>query len=201
MTDGRSKPESRHKLAVFTKSLDSVSVKSRLAQKIGRDVAHRCYSVLVCATLQCAHSFDAVVYVDGCVEDSKWLQGLPYRQQIEGDLGQRMLACFYDGITVLVGGDCPLVSVEYIQEAVDSLSNHDLVLGPTEDGGYVLIGMTKPYRSLFEHIPWSTAAVFEATMNRALSLDLKVRCLPRVWDVDSVDDFRRWQNWRNSKGT
>ena len=93
---------------------------------------------------------------------------------------------------MLVGGDCPLMSIAYIEEALDSLLSHDLVLGPTDDGGYVLIGMKEPIPELFENIPWSTEKVLCATTDIASALDLSVKCLDQVWDVDTETDYVRW---------
>ena len=103
-----------------------------------------------------------------------------------------MLACFEDGAQVLVGGDSPLTTVAYIEDAFTALRTHDLVLGPTEDGGYVLIGMNRPEPLLFDNLPWSTENVLKETLNVASSLDLGVECLDLVWDVDTHADYIRW---------
>ena len=132
------------------------------------------------------------MYVEGPIIDNAWLLGLRTKPQSEGDLGQRMLACFEDGVRVLVGGDSPLVSIEYLNSAFSALRSHDVVLGPTEDGGYVLIGMNKPEPRVFNNIHWSTANVLCETLNIASSLDLRVKCLDLVWDVDTGVDYKRW---------
>ena len=105
-----------------------------------------------------------------------------------------MLACFEDGVNVLIGGDSPLMSTCYISDAFDAIVKHDLVLGPTEDGGYVLIGMREPIPQLFRNIPWSTQDVLSATMDVANALRLRVKCLEQVWDVDTKADYIRWLN-------
>lgn len=107
-----------------------------------------------------------------------------------------MLACFEDGVHVLVGGDSPLLSATYIEKAFDALEEHDLVLGPTEDGGYVLIGMRKPIPQLFRDIPWSTENVLRETIDVANALGLTVKCLDQVWDVDTKADYVRWLDLR-----
>ena len=141
-------------------------------------------------------SFTATVYVDGPNLDQRWLLGLPAKPQTEGDLGQRMLACFEDGVHVLVGGDCPLMSATYIEKAFDALVEHDLVFGPTEDGGYVLLGMREPIPQLFRDIPWSTEDVLRVTIDVANALGLSVKCLDQVWDVDTKADYVRWLDLR-----
>jgi len=174
-------------------------VKSRLGAAIGSANAHSCYRELLSNTLQCARDFNTTVYVDGPIQDETWLQGLTAKPQAQGDLGERMLACFEDGVTVLVGGDCPLMSVAYIERAFKSLSSHDLVLGPTEDGGYVLIAMNEPVKQLFRNIPWSTERVLRTTMEIAHLLDLRVKCLDHLWDVDSKADYIRWLDLKKDK--
>ena len=195
-TTGFSKNVSDYRLAVFTKSPDSPEIKSRLGEEIGPEIARHCYHELLTNTLRCAKSFLTTVYVDGLSKDQNWLLGLSVKPQSDGDLGQRMLACFEDGIIVLVGGDCPLMSTDYIEEAFDALVEHDLVLGPTEDGGYVLIGMNEPKPELFHDIPWSTESVLSATIGVANTLGLSVKCLDQVWDVDTKADYVRWLDLR-----
>lgn len=155
-------------------------------------LARLCYQELLNNTLRCAKNFAASVYVDGLSDDRRWLLDLPAKPQLTGDLGQRMLACFEDGVNVLVGGDCPRMSTAYIAEAFDSLDSHDLVLGPTEDGGYVLIGMNEPIPQVFEEMPWSTESVLQTTVDVANALGLRVKCLDQVWDVDTKADYLRW---------
>jgi hypothetical protein len=67
----------------------------------------------------------------------------------------------------------------------------DVVLGPTEDGGYYLIGMRVPAPALFESMPWSTPAVLGRTLERAQRLGLRVACLPTWFDVDTGADLER----------
>lgn len=189
----------QHRLAVVTRSLDSANLKTRLSAEIGSRKAHRCYRELLTNTLQCAKNFDTMLYVDGPILDDSWKLGLRSKTQIEGDLGQRMLECFKHRAQVLIGGDSPLMSVAYLNEAFHSLSSHDLVLGPTEDGGYVLIGMNKPYPQLFENIPWSTEVVLRATLDIAATLDLRVKCLHQVWDVDTRSDYDRWLDLKRAE--
>jgi dihydroorotase-like cyclic amidohydrolase len=67
----------------------------------------------------------------------------------------------------------------------------DLVLGPTDDGGYYLIGLRAPCPALFEGMPWSTSAVLSRTLDRAQRLGLRVACLPAWFDVDTKADLER----------
>ena len=86
----------------------------------------------------------------------------------------------------LIDSDSPTVPAENFAEAVELLSTHEdrVVLGPSDDGGYYLIGVKKPHRRLFEQIDWSTERVLDQTIERAMELELEVKLLPSGYDVD-----------------
>ena len=96
----------------------------------------------------------------------------------------------------LIDSDSPTVAAENFAEAVELLGRSEapVVLGPSDDGGYYLIGMTKPYRHLFEHIDWSTEHVLNQTMRRATEIGLEVKLLPSGFDVDDEASLRRLCN-------
>jgi rSAM/selenodomain-associated transferase 1 len=94
----------------------------------------------------------------------------------------------------LINSDSPAVTADAFRTAVCSLHANDdkrLVLGPSDDGGYYLIGMKKLHRRVFENIDWSTERVFEQTIERAREIDLKVETLPAFFDVDDGATLRR----------
>jgi rSAM/selenodomain-associated transferase 1 len=105
---------------------------------------------------------------------------------------QHLLASGHDG-ALATDSDTPTLPVPLLQEAVDRLADPgiDAVLGPTEDGGYYLIGLRAPRPELFVQMPWSTAAVFSETMDRARRLGLRVALLPPWRDVDTPHDLDR----------
>jgi uncharacterized protein len=115
------------------------------------------------------------------------------------DLGARLhttlaslLAAGHPG-AIAVDSDTPTLPREFLQQAVDCLTGPgpDVVLGPTEDGGYYLIGVRAANRALFDDMPWSTAAVLEITLRRAAAAGLQTVCTPAWFDVDTPDDLRR----------
>jgi hypothetical protein len=93
----------------------------------------------------------------------------------------------------LIDSDSPTVSADVYAEAVAMLSKPGdrIVLGPSDDGGYYLIGLKKSRRQLFERIDWSTERVLEQTKQRAKELSLEVRLLPTGYDVDDAATLRR----------
>ena len=96
----------------------------------------------------------------------------------------------------LIDSDSPTVPVENFAEAVELLSTHEdrAVLGPSDDGGYYLIGVKKPHRRLFEQIDWSTERVLNQTLQRATEIGLDAKLLPVGYDVDDGASLRRLCN-------
>jgi len=122
-------------------------------------------------------------------------QGVRLIDQVGEDLGRRMDQAFQEVFAlgyqrvVLVGTDVPTLSASSYGQALGLLSAHDLVLGPSLDGGYYLIGLKKPAPDLFTDIPWSTDQVCALTSKKAEALGLKTALLPVCRDLDTVDDL------------
>ena len=106
-----------------------------------------------------------------------------------------LFECGFDSVC-LIDSDSPTVSAEHFAKAVELLSTTEdrVVLGPSDDGGYYLIGVKKPHRQLFEQIDWSTERVLNQTMQRATELGLEVQLLPSGYDVDDAASLRRLCN-------
>src|SRR6266404_6164322 len=100
------------------------------------------------------------------------------------------------GSVCLIDSDSPTVPAENFEQAVELLSASEdrVVLGPSDDGGYYLIGMNKPHRHLFEQIEWSTERVLNQTMQRATKIGLEAKLLPTGYDVDDDAGLRRLCN-------
>ncbi|HEY2680155.1 MAG TPA: TIGR04282 family arsenosugar biosynthesis glycosyltransferase [Candidatus Udaeobacter sp.] len=97
------------------------------------------------------------------------------------------------GSVCLIDSDSPTVPAESFEQAVELLGAPEdrVVLGPSDDGGYYLIGVKKPHRHLFEQIDWSTERVLNQTMQRATEIGLEVKLLPIGFDVDDGASLRR----------
>ena len=106
------------------------------------------------------------------------------------DAFERHLTEGFDEV-VLIGSDNPTIPASVLEAAADALATHDVVLGPTEDGGYYLIGMSAPHPELFEAISWSTDVVLAETVARAFALDLSVQTVEPWYDIDTIDDLVR----------
>jgi rSAM/selenodomain-associated transferase 1 len=123
----------------------------------------------------------------------EWMEDLTCLPQSGGDLGDRMSAAFSRLLAgggrkaLIVGSDCPTVDPDYLRAAFEALSSCDVVLGPTVDGGYYLVGLSTPHPELFEGIPWSTTRVLSETLKRVQDLGLRVTCVTPWYDVDDGD--------------
>jgi len=136
---------------------------------------------------------------DACAEFGGLAPGFTLVAQHGPDLGARLhatlaglLAAGHLG-AIAVDSDTPTLPSAFLQQAVDCLSRPgpDVVLGPTEDGGYYLIGVRSPHRELFESVPWSTSEVLAITRRRAAAAGLRAVDLPSWFDVDTPEDLER----------
>ncbi len=91
---------------------------------------------------------------------------------------------------LLFGADCPFLTKKIIQKAFNSLDTHDTVFVPTQDGGYVLIGITKICPEVFYQINWSTANVMQKTQDNLKQLGYSYQLLKTVIDIDEADDLK-----------
>ncbi len=97
------------------------------------------------------------------------------------------------GPLLLTGTDSPTLPPSFLQMALDALGadQADVVLGPTDDGGYYLLGLREPVPHLFDEIAWSTLCVYEQTTTNTKRLGLRVHSLPVWYDVDTSEDLLR----------
>jgi len=113
--------------------------------------------------------------------------------QSSGDLGSRMSKVFKDLFAwgyesaVIIGADSPTLPLSHLRAAFAALERNPVVLGPSLDGGYYLIGLRAPQPELFKGIAWSTNQVLSQTIERVNQLGLQVQCLEPWYDVDTVD--------------
>jgi rSAM/selenodomain-associated transferase 1 len=112
------------------------------------------------------------------------------------DLGSALHGAFEQAFTdgaqrvLIISTDSPDMPASFLNDAYMALHDHDLVLGPSKDGGYYLIGLTRPQVRLFEHITWSTDVVYAQTLERAAEAALRVYALPLWYDIDTFAELR-----------
>lgn len=195
---------SRNLLIIFVKAPRPGEVKTRIAESIGAQAACDAYLALVevlignlrtLSNVQVRYTPD-----DALLEIPQWIQPTwTTAPQGAGDLGRRLSSAFDDAFSsgaervVIIGSDCPDIAQTDIESAWAALENHDVVLGPAEDGGYWLIGLRAPQPALFNEIAWSSDTVFQTTVARAATNDLSVHVLRKLSDIDTIEDLRRLQ--------
>lgn len=129
-----------------------------------------------------------------------WLPGATCaRPQPEGDLAPRLQAAFAEAFSgdqapawaAVLGTDCPALDAGFLLFAGRALQEADVVISPTLDGGYALLGLKRPQPRLFEDIPWSTPEVLETTLQRAKEMGLSVIQTATLRDLDDVEDYEQ----------
>ncbi|NKB81952.1 MAG: DUF2064 domain-containing protein [Nitrospirales bacterium] len=205
---GPSNQQASWLLMVFAKAPIPGQVKTRLCPPLTEDEAATLHGSVVLDTLERSKTVREFDRILACAPspDHPFFQtvgtkySLPLWQQVGIDLGARMAQAFqmafdhgYQG-AMLVGTDLPTLGTTIYHQALKALSTHDLVLGPTVDGGYYLIGLRKPTPSLFEEIPWSTQEVCVSTQRKAQQLGLSIGLLPRLRDIDTIEDLHQFTN-------
>lgn len=119
--------------------------------------------------------------------------GFRIHLQGAGDLGARLLKGSADLLSegykgvILINSDSPTLPLSILRDAAEALREGDkVVLGPATDGGYTLIGLSRPHARLFEDIPWSTPAVHALTVRRASEIGVPVSNVAMWYDVDDA---------------
>lgn len=191
-------------MLVFVRAPERGRVKTRLAAAIGDDAALRVYRRLAEHALrETAALADEGVQVrvhhtpaDAGPVVRAWLgEGPAYLPQAAGDLGARMEDAFARAFAggaervVIVGSDLPELSADLLRRAFDALDAHPAVLGPARDGGYYLMGLTRPVPGLFDGIAWSTPQVLAATLERFRAAGIVPAMLETLADVDEAEDL------------
>lgn len=190
-------------IVIMAKRPELGKCKTRLAAGIGAQSALLVYKKLLSHTLETAEktSIPTYLYLSGegqLVASDYFLS----KEQINGDLGDRMKQAFKEVLqgvdaAVMIGTDCPEISSGVLLEAFEELNQNDVVFGPSEDGGYYLIGMKAFHQELFQDIEWSTPEVLEKSILHAEKKQLKIRQIRQLNDVDTINDLLHssWGEW------
>lgn len=193
----------RQSLIVFVKSPEAKRVKSRLAANIGQRKARQLYIHFVEDLLESLDKGNYCLKIFFYPPDqrnvlSKWLgHHRSYEPQTGDDLGERMKnafeKCFSDGFeaAILIGGDIPDMTGEIIKEGFAALKSNDVVIGPSHDGGYYLIGFKSEtfLPEVFTGISWGTDGVLRSTREILENKGLGLSLLPLWRDIDTYEDL------------
>jgi len=197
-------------LIVFTRFPQPGLTKTRLIPALGakgaadlqRKMAE--YTFSQCCELANKRKLSMTVHYEGGDERALlgWIpSSMLCRPQIKGSLGERLAHSFASSFSegrarvIIVGSDCPFITPEILADGFDLLLDNDLVIGPAHDGGYYLIGLSKPEQLLWTDIDWGTEKVLQQTIEIARNRGLKLALLPSLADIDRPEDL---QNLRDS---
>ncbi len=190
-------------LLVFAREPVPGQVKTRLIPALGAEGAARLYHALLELAVETAAAVPGVHRelwcagappTDGVCAGLALAHGLALHHQPEGSLGDRMAAALARALqrtdrAVLIGSDCPGYHSRYLSAALGALTDHDAVLGPAADGGYVLIGLSRYGPELFTKMPWGTGGVFAQTRAALERLGWTWAELPTLTDLDRPEDL------------
>jgi rSAM/selenodomain-associated transferase 1 len=190
----------QRKLIDFLKAPRPGWVNTRLAGSLGIRSACEAYRRLVETLLDQLGELREIELrfaPDDALEEIRpWIrEGWAAAPQGPGTLGQRLERAFREAFSaglnrvVIIGSDCPAVTMDDINSAWRALDSHPVVVGPAQDGGYWLIGLSAPRRELLENISWSTDKVLRQTLERARQSGARVRLLRELADVDTPEDW------------
>ena len=196
------------KIIVFAREPVAGSVKTRLANSIGDKEALHIYREMVNKTVEMVSKSglsELELYVTGDIKHPmfKFLAGkygIRVCAQTGKDLGERMFRALKQSLDnasycILIGSDCPVMTAAYLKQAFRLLENGlDAVLGPAEDGGYVLFGATRADISWFNDIDWGSQNVLAQSRQKLTAGNASYEELQPLWDVDEIEDLQRWQN-------
>lgn len=190
-------------VAVFCKRPDPGCVKTRLAASIGEENAAQLYdaflrdTVATCRAVKGAEPAIFFAPADAHEYFESLAPGALLVPQPELDFGERVSSLFaelhrrgFERVVVL-GGDTPQLAAARIEHAFEQLTEHDVALGPADDGGYYLLGLRAPHPELFEGIEWSSDAVARQTTERAADAGLSLSVLEPEVDVDDLGSLTR----------
>lgn len=190
-------------ILLFLKAPRCGDVKTRLARHTDPERAVQIYRAL--AERQCTqlpeNSRIEIHYTphDAALEMHQWLgHRYEFYPQCEGALGLRLersvAAAFARGAksAVCIGGDCPMLDRAHFEQTAVALENgYDVVFGPSEDGGYYLIGLNAPQPRLFQGIPWSAHNTLSRSLSKATELGLRIKQLETLYDIDEITELQR----------
>jgi rSAM/selenodomain-associated transferase 1 len=206
-------------IAIFARTPVPGSVKTRLIPVLGAEGAARAQRQMLLRTLRTAQQAAAgnvSLWIAGdlthpFLQDCSRDFGATLHSQCDGDLGLRMGDCLRrllasEDKVLLTGSDCPAFTAQILTDAAAALGPRtDLVFGPAEDGGYVLVGARRhadgavplALEAAFRDIPWSTGDVMAITRQRLTALGIEAGAtwheMPALWDIDEPADYLRAQ--------
>jgi len=194
-------------LVIMAKEPQVGLTKTRLCPPLTLDEAARLYEALLRDSISLAYSLDGIDLAIAVTppESIAYFKGIslpdtllmPVECKDIGDCLTRVLGNLLDmgyPSVMAFNADGPSVPQGYIQAAVGLLDECDVVLGPSEDGGYYLVGLKQLHPGMFMGVTWSTPKVLNQTLIKIQELGLEADLLPPWYDVDTAADIERMRS-------
>ena len=189
-------------LIIFVKNPVLGKAKTRLAATVGDEVALEIYRLLLRKTRQesIALESDKIVYYSDSIDQNDLWDDHAFFKAIQSgnDLGEKITDAFRNAFgrgykrVCIIGSDCYDLSQDLIQQSFEALKQHDAVIGPAEDGGYYLLGMSSFNPQFFANKAWSTETVARDTIKDFEAGGLSYKVLPTLNDIDTEADLGPW---------
>jgi uncharacterized protein len=187
--------ENSRAILIFSKSPEPGRVKTRLQPFLDEEKSLQLHIALLKDSIQKTLQADAdpILYLTHS-SDLPFVPGIQVRVQKGDDLGERLLNALQETLrlyakVIVIGTDSPAFPLSAFNEAFQRLDHHDVVIGPSEDGGYYLIAFASLIPEIFRGVPWGTPEVLNATLR--LLGKRKVSLLERCFDIDLPADLER----------
>ena len=179
-------------VAIFLKYPKRGAVKTRIAKEVGNKCATDIYRAFVEDITTNLASLSPTLHYAGCNLPTikKWLPSFKYKLQSDGSLGKRLLFASKKHFEkssehlIIIGSDCLDITCQTIQEAKEVLKKYDVVIGPTKDGGYYLIGIRGDFPTIFKNITWGSEQVLQQTIKNIKKASLTYKLLDLKSDID-----------------
>lgn len=191
---------------VMTKFPEPGKVKTRLIPELGKTGACRVHQAMadhVISQMQsfCSEEILLKVHVAGGSDNQvgDWLSEISHYRQIDGNLGDKMshaVHCSFQGgaeQVIVIGTDCLSIDNKLLREVSHELLSNDVVYVPALDGGYVLVGLSGEYLSIFQDIDWGTEKVMMQSIDKVEREALRVKLLETQPDIDHPEDLRHFE--------
>ena len=185
-------------LVIFSKYPEPGKSKTRLGKTIGHENAAEIHMKCLQMLFKEHSNQDYDVIISSPFEEDrekfKKITKAKFLLQKQGSLGEKMLQCFkeilqkYKKVTI-IGSDFPTLSSETVKQAFSLLDEHDIILGPSFDGGYYLIAMQQPH-TIFKNIEWSVETVLQEQIKNIEKQKLTFTLLKKEHDIDTEEDLQ-----------
>ena len=203
----------RKAVIVLVKYPQKGKVKTRLALTTNNNFAVGIYKVIARHIFnevdKLNNEIDVFIFytpIESVNKITKWVdKDFFFRVQSGNSLGERMSNAFNEVFekdycqVMIIGSDVPDISSKIILESFINLNGSDIVISPSDDGGYSLLGMKKPYNFLFKDIEWSTNNVLKQTVKKINEKGLKLTTICSLNDIDTYDELLEWMEVTENK--